>query len=51
MLAPSSAKWFALGFGSQMAGTLMLVAWPDGSDVVVSTRLATYMHVQVCAYV
>ena len=40
--APSSSKWFAFGFGSEMAGTLMLVAWPWNDQVVVSSRLATY---------
>lgn len=38
--APSSSKWFATGFGSQMAGTLMLVAWPYNKEVIVSSRLA-----------
>jgi hypothetical protein len=41
--APSSAKWFAIGFGSQMKGSLMLVAWPWNDKVVVSSRLATYL--------
>lgn len=41
--APSSAKWFAIGFGSEMAGTLMLVAWPYNQEVVVSSRLAKYV--------
>jgi hypothetical protein len=40
MQAPASAKWFATGFGSQMAGSFMLVAWPYYNQVVVSTRLA-----------
>lgn len=40
--APSSAEWFATGFGGQMEGTLMLVAWPYNQSVVVSSRLATY---------
>jgi hypothetical protein len=38
--APSSDKWFAFGFGSQMEGSLMFVVWPNGNQVVVSTRLA-----------
>ena len=41
--APSTAKWFATGFGSQMAGTLMLVAWPNNQDIIVSSRLAVYL--------
>ena len=41
--APSSAKWFAIGFGSEMAGTLMLVAWPYNQEVIVSSRLAEYV--------
>jgi len=40
MLAPASHKWFAIGLGNQMAGTLMLVAWPNGNDVTLSSRLA-----------
>jgi Cytochrome domain of cellobiose dehydrogenase len=40
--APASAKWFAFGFGSQMAGSLILVAWPYNNEVIVSIRLATY---------
>jgi Cytochrome domain of cellobiose dehydrogenase len=40
--APSSSKWFATGFGSQMAGTLMLVAWPYNQEVIVSSRLGQY---------
>jgi hypothetical protein len=39
--APSSAQWFSLGFGSLMAGSLMLVAWPDNNQVVASVRLGT----------
>jgi cellobiose dehydrogenase (acceptor) len=39
--APSSDKWFAVGFGSQMAGTLILVAWPYNKEVIASARLAT----------
>jgi hypothetical protein len=40
--APSSDKWFAVGFGSQMAGTLILVAWPYNKQVIASARLATF---------
>ena len=40
--APAAHKWFAIGFGSQMSGTLMLVSWPWKDQVVVSPRLATY---------
>jgi Cytochrome domain of cellobiose dehydrogenase len=43
--APSSAKWFAIGFGDQMQGTLMLVVWPYNNKVIVSSRLATYTFV------
>ena len=42
MQAASKYKWFAIGFGSQMRGSLMLVVWPNNDKVVVSTRLATY---------
>ena len=38
--APSSDKWFAIGFGNKMAGTLMVVVWPDNDKVVASVRLA-----------
>jgi Cytochrome domain of cellobiose dehydrogenase len=40
--APSSHKWFAFGFGSQMAGSLIFAAWPNGDKVTVGTRLATF---------
>ena len=40
--APAEYKWFAVGFGEQMEGTLMLVNWPWNNKVVVSPRLATY---------
>ena len=40
--APAEYKWFAIGFGEQMEGTLMLVNWPWNNKVVVSPRLATY---------
>ena len=40
--APAAHKWFAIGFGEQMKGTLMLVSWPWKDQVVVSPRLATY---------
>jgi hypothetical protein len=43
MQAPSSAKWFAVGFGNQMAGSLILVAWPYDNKVIVSSRLATFL--------
>ena|SRR5271170_4818148 len=38
--APSSDKWFAIGFGSEMAGTLMIVSWPYNNQVISSARLA-----------
>lgn len=44
MAAPNSAKWFAIGFGNQMAGSLILVAWPWNNEVIVSTRLARYLR-------
>jgi hypothetical protein len=39
--APISAKWFAIGFGNQMANSLIVVAWPYNDTVVLSTRLAS----------
>ncbi|CAK7205418.1 hypothetical protein SEUCBS139899_008189 [Sporothrix eucalyptigena] len=43
MTAPTYYSWVAMGFGSQMANSLMLIAYPasDGKHVTVSPRLGT----------
>jgi cellobiose dehydrogenase (acceptor) len=43
--APSSAKWFAIGLGTQMANSIMFVAWPYDNEVILSSRLAPYLTV------
>lgn len=40
--APAAYKWFAIGFGQVMRGSLMLVSWPWQNKVVVSPRLGQY---------
>ncbi|CAK7222518.1 hypothetical protein SCUCBS95973_004868 [Sporothrix curviconia] len=43
MTAPTYYSWVGLGFGAQMANSLMLMAYPasDGKHVTISPRLAT----------
>ncbi|KAI0483394.1 hypothetical protein GGR56DRAFT_241484 [Xylariaceae sp. FL0804] len=35
------AGWGGVGFGAEMTGPLLLVAWPNGKDVQISPRVAT----------
>ena len=39
--APIDAKWVGLALGGAMIGDLLIVAWPNGDDIVASTRYAT----------
>ncbi|EJF63960.1 cellobiose dehydrogenase [Dichomitus squalens LYAD-421 SS1] len=41
IVAPIAAKWVGVAFGGAMIGDLLLVAWPNGNDIVASTRWAT----------
>nr|POE68799.1 hypothetical protein CFP56_66813 [Quercus suber] len=43
MSAPAGNSWMAVGFGSQMAGALMLVAYPNsaGDSITISPRIGT----------
>ncbi|KAI1798304.1 cellobiose dehydrogenase [Ganoderma leucocontextum] len=49
IVAPIAAKWIGLAFGGAMIGDLLLVAWPNGNDIVASTRYAT-AYTQPTAY-
>ncbi|KAH8648421.1 cellobiose dehydrogenase [Xylariales sp. PMI_506] len=39
--ANNSAGWGGFDFGTEMADRLLIIAWPNGDDVVVSAREAT----------
>ncbi|PIL27426.1 hypothetical protein GSI_10574 [Ganoderma sinense ZZ0214-1] len=49
IVAPIAAKWIGLAFGGAMIGDLLLVAWPNGNEIVASTRYAT-AYAQPTAY-
>lgn len=41
IVAPITAKWIGWAFGGAMIGDLLLVAWPNGNEIVASPRYAT----------
>ncbi|KAI0036403.1 cellobiose dehydrogenase [Vararia minispora EC-137] len=41
IVAPLAAKWVGLALGGAMIGDLLLVAWPNGNEIVYSSRWAT----------
>nr|AAC32197.1 cellobiose dehydrogenase [Trametes cinnabarina] len=41
IVAPLDAKWIGLALGGAMIGDLLIVAWPNGNEIVSSTRYAT----------
>jgi cellobiose dehydrogenase (acceptor) len=40
VVAPLSAAWIGVALGGAMNGDLLLVAWPNGNQIVSSTRWA-----------
>jgi Cytochrome domain of cellobiose dehydrogenase len=40
--APGNLGWVGFGFGEQMTGSLVFPMWPNGDEVVVSARYASY---------
>nr|AGE45679.1 cellobiose dehydrogenase [Phlebia lindtneri]AGE97206.1 cellobiose dehydrogenase [Phlebia lindtneri] len=49
IVAPAAAKWAGIALGGAMLQDLLLVAWPNGNQIVYSTRFATD-YVQPTAY-
>ena len=45
--APGSLGWVAFGFGTGMSGSLIFVLWPNNNNVVVSSRLGTYLSFEI----
>jgi len=41
VIAAADNKWIGIALGGQMADNLLLVAWPNGEDIVFSPRYAT----------
>ena len=41
IVAPIGAKWIGWALGGAMIGDLLIVAWPNGNNIVASTRYAT----------
>ncbi|KAI8986846.1 hypothetical protein BD414DRAFT_545310 [Trametes punicea] len=41
IVAPLDAKWIGLALGGAMIGDLLIVSWPNGNEIVYSTRYAT----------
>ncbi|KAI0765073.1 cellobiose dehydrogenase [Fomes fomentarius] len=41
IVAPVDAKWVGLALGGAMIGNLLIVAWPNGNQIVASPRYAT----------
>lgn len=40
-IVPVVNKWVGLAFGGQMVDDLLLVAWPNGNEIMYSPRWAT----------
>ncbi|EKM53326.1 uncharacterized protein PHACADRAFT_259608 [Phanerochaete carnosa HHB-10118-sp] len=49
VVAPIEAQWIGIALGGEMIGDLLLVAWPNGNEIVSSTRWATD-YIQPIAY-
>ena len=41
IIVPSNVAWAGLSYGGQMSNNLLMVAWLNGNDVVISPRWAT----------
>lgn len=41
IVAPLTAEWIGLSLGGAMLDDLLLVAWPNGNNIVYSTRYTT----------
>lgn len=41
VVAPLDAEWIGIALGGAMNNDLLLVAWPNGNQIVSSTRWAT----------
>ena len=41
IVAPKSAAWIGWSLGGAMIGNILIVAWPNGNEIVASTRMAT----------
>ena len=41
IVAPIASKWVGIALGGSMLQNLLLVAWPNGNQIVASTRWAT----------
>lgn len=41
IVASIAAKWIGWALGGAMIGDLLLVAWPNGNEIVASPRYAT----------
>ena len=41
IVAPIDAAWIGIAMGGAMIGDLLIVAWPNGNQIVASTRYAT----------
>lgn len=47
IVAPVANKWVGVALGGSMLQNLLLVAWPNGNQIVSSTRWATYVIIPV----
>lgn len=41
IVAPIDSQWIGIALGGAMSQNLLIVAWPNGNDIVASTRWAT----------
>ncbi len=48
IVAPIAQKWIGVALGGAMLQDLLLVAWPNGNDIVSSTRIASYVPIVRC---
>lgn len=43
IVAPIATKWAGFSPGGQMINNILLVAWPNGNDLVTSVRYTEYV--------
>lgn len=46
----STGGWASFAMGQSMTGNLLIVAWPNGDEVVTSFREATWVYAWPCKY-
>jgi len=50
IIAPIGVSWAGFATGGCMLRSPLIVAWPNGTGVAVSTRWATYVHLNLTSH-